>query len=536
MTTPAQVKAAQAAADREVADYERKLFAAKRLLTLRGCQDDLLLYTQLSMPDPLDPDNPAASRYDTHKVHRYLCDKLMQVERGEILRLIVCVQPRVGKSELVSRKFPTWFTGRDPYRQSIIASYGDDLATEFGRECRHIMRGAFYQQVFPGVALRRGNAASDRIQTHAGGVLTFAGLNAGMTGKGADLLVIDDPIKNADDARSKIMRDKLWTWFSQVAMTRVMGIQGRVVICMTRWHEDDLVGRLTNPRNQYYDAEEAAKWTVINIPAFAEENDPLGRAPGEILWPQRTPEVFLNSMRRLDPAGFSAQFMGRPSPPEGNLFKRAGIRGYSAHQLPKNLRYYAASDHAVSLAANRDPSCMGVVGVDLDDNVWVLPDLIWRQLDAEQQVEGMLDLMQRHKPLLWTAERGHISLSLGPFLRKRMAEEKTYISIDERVPSKDKQTRAQAIAGRWSMGKVYLPKFAPWYEDAIDQLLNFPNGAHDDLVDFLALIGLSLDTLHKPNNYVAPPKQAPSGSIQWILQSAERLRRAKTLDGDRYLH
>lgn len=349
-------------------------------------------------------------------------------------------------------------------------------------------------------------------------------------------LIIDDPVKNADDARSKLMRDKLWTWFSQVAMTRVMGVQGRVVICMTRWHEDDLVGRLINPRNQYYDAEEAAKWTVINIPAFAEENDPLGRAPGEILWPQRTPEVFLNSMRRLDPAGFSAQFMGRPSPPEGNLFKRAGIRGYSAHQLPKNLRYYAASDHAVSLAANRDPSCMGVVGVDLDDNVWVLPDLIWRQLDAEQQVEGMLDLMQRHKPLLWTAERGHISLSLGPFLRKRMAEEKTYISIDERVPSKDKQTRAQAIAGRWSMGKVYLPKFAPWYEDAIDQLLNFPNGAHDDLVDFLALIGLSLDTLHKPNNYVAPPKQAPSGSIQWILQSAERLRRAKTLDGDRYLH
>ena len=148
----------------------------------------------------------------------------------------------------------------------------------------------------------------------------------------------------------------------------------------------------------------------------------------------------------------------------------------------------------------------------------------------------MLDLMQRHKPLLWTAERGHISLSLGPFLRKRMQEEKTFIAIDERVPSKDKQTRAQAIAGRWSMGKVYLPKFAPWFEDAVDQLLNFPNGANDDLVDFLALIGLSLDTLHKPNSSVPARKPAPSGSIQWILQSAERLRRAKASEGDRYLH
>lgn len=532
----ANIKAAQAAADREVADYERKLFAAKRLLTLRSCQDDLLLYTQLSMPDPLDPDNPAASRYDAHKIHRFLCDQLMAVERGEILRLIICMQPRVGKSELVSRKFPTWFTGRDPYRQTIVTSYGDDLATEFGRECRHIMRGAFYQQVFPGIALRRGNAAADRIQTHAGGVLTFAGRAAGLTGKGADLLVIDDILKNSEEARSKIIRDQIWTWFNQVAMTRLMGVQGRVVICMTRWHEDDLVGRLTNPRSPYYDPQEAAKWTVINIPAFAEADDPMGREPGEILWPERTPQAFLESMRRLDPAGFSAQYMGRPSPPEGNLFKRAGIRGYQAHQLPQNLRFYAASDHAVSLLAKRDPSCMGVVGVDGQDNIWVLPDLVWRQLDSEQQVDAMLDLMQRHRPLLWTAERGHISLSLGPFLRKRMQEEKTFISIDERVPTKDKQTRAQAIAGRWSMGKVYLPKFAPWYEDAVDQLLNFPNGANDDFVDFLALIGLSLDTLNRPNQSTPARKQAQSGSIQWILQSAERLRRQSPPGTDRYLH
>lgn len=530
-------KTAQRAAQQELEEYEKKLNAAKRLIQLRACQEDLLLYTQLSMPDPLDPDNPELSRYQTHKIHRFICDQLMKVERGEILRLILNVQPRVGKSELVSRKFPTWFTGRDPYRQSIITSYGDDLATEFGRDARFTMKSPFFQQVFPGVGLRRGNAASDRIQTQAGGILTYVGQGGGVLGKGADLLVLDDVVKNAEEARSKTFRDKLWTWFTQVAMTRLMGIQGRVVICMSRWHEDDLVGRLINPRNPYYDPEEAAKWTVVNVPAFAEAGDPLGRDVGEILWPERTPLVFLESMRRMDPAGFAAMFMGRPTAPEGNLFKRKHILGYNPQDLPKNLRYYAASDHAVSLAAARDPTCMGVVGVDEKDNVWVLPDLVWRQMDTETQVEAMLDLMQRHRPLLWTAERGHISLSIGPFLRKRMVETKTFVAIDERVPSKDKQTRAQAIAGRMSMGKVFLPRFAPWYEDAVDELLSFPGGAHDDFVDMMALIGLGLAEQNKAEHHTPVSKQIQPNTVQWILHSAERLRRGNADSGEkRYLN
>lgn len=258
---------------------------------------------------------------------------------------------------------------------------------------------------------------------------------------------------------------------------------------------------------------------------------------GEILWPERTPQTFLESMRRMDPSGFAALYMGRPTPPEGNLFKRKHILGYNAADLPKNLRYYAASDHAVSLAANRDPTCMGVVGVDEKDNIWILPDLVWRQLDTETQVEAMIDLMQRHRPLLWTAERGHISLSLGPFLRKRMNETKTYVAIDERVPSKDKQTRAQAIAGRMSMGKVFFPRFAPWYEDAVDQLLTFPGGAHDDFVDFIALIGLGLSEQVRAEHHTPASKEIQPNSIQWILASAERLRRGSAATPDkRYLN
>lgn len=517
--------------------YERQLHAARRLVQLREAKDDLLRYTQLSMPDPQDPDNPEASRYQTHKIHRFLADELMAVERGETLRLIISVQPRVGKSELVSRRLPTWFCGRDPYRQVILAACTDDLALDFGRECREVMRSPFYQQVFPGVALRKGNASSERLQTNSGGILTFAGIGSTITGRGGDLVVVDDPIKSAEEARSKAKRDSTWTWFTQTLMSRVMGSMGAVVICATRWHEDDIIGRLTDIKNPFYNAEEAARWKVINIPAFAEENDPIGREPGEILWPERTPLAHLESMRRLDPAGFAALYMGRPAPLEGNHFKREHIRSYKAHELPRNLRYYAASDHAVSLEQKRDKTCLGVVGIDGEENIWILPDLVWKQIDSEAQVEGMLDLMARHRPLFWWAEKGHISLSIGPFLRKRMLETKTFVSIDEKVPSKDKMTRSQAIHARMTMGKVRFPDFVPWYADAVDELLNFPNGRNDDFVDFISWIGIGLDTVVRASSPL-PIKNTPqTGSIPWILQSAERLRKQKAAnENSRYLN
>lgn len=528
--------------DRERQDaieaYQRQIHAARRLVQLREAQGDLLRYTQLSMPDPMDPDNPEASRYKTHKIHHYLSDKLMAVERGEILRLIISVQPRVGKSELVSRRLPTWFVGRDPYRQVIVAACTDDLALDFGRECREVMRSPFYQQVFPGVMLRKGNASAERLQTVRGGILTFAGTGSTITGRGGDLICVDDPIKSADEARSPAKRNSTWTWFTQTLMSRVMGTGGAVVICATRWHEDDIIGRLTDPKNPFYNAEEAARWEVINIPAFADENDPLGREVGEILWPERTPLAHLESMRRLDPAGFAALYMGRPAPLEGNHFKREHFApyAYQPHQLPRNLRYYAASDHAISLEQKRDKTCMGVIGIDDKEDVWVLPDLVWRQIDSETQVEAMLDLMARYRPQMWWAEKGHISLSIGPFLRKRMNEEKTYVSIDEKVPARDKMTRSQSIQARASMGKVHLPAFAPWYADALDELLNFPNGRNDDFVDFLSWIGIGLDSVVRANNVVPMASAAQTGSIQWILQSAERLKsRVGNDDPQRYL-
>jgi len=514
-------------------EFKRQVHAAQRLVRLRKAHDSLLDYTKLSMPDPRDPDNPDASRYKDHIHHRYIAKELEAVERGEVTRLIINLGPRHGKSELVSKRFPTWFVGRDPYRQVIVSSYGDDLATDFGRAGREIILSPFYQQVFPGTTLKRGSRAVDRLETTEGGVLVYRGVGSALTGYGADLGILDDPLKGRGEANSRTVRDNQWGWFLDVFMTRLMGEMARVVIVMTRWHQDDIVGRLTDPKNPYYDEATARQWRVVNIPAIIEtdkdeRDDPFGRSKGEVLWPERIPKSFLLSQRRVNPSGFNALYQGRPSPPEGNFFKREHIKSYKAHQLPRNLRLYAASDHAVSMRQDRDPTCMGAVGVDEDNNVYILPDLVWRQIPTDVAVEAMLDLMRRHRPLLWWAEKGHISQSIGPFLRQRMLEEETYVTIDEKTPVKDKQTRAQAIQARMTMGKVFLPEFAPWYEDAVDELLNFPHGSHDDFVDFIAWIGIGLSQIVGAERTLPDKRKEPKvGSVQWVMANSAYHHRPK---------
>jgi len=534
---------AQIAAEEARMLQEQNLQAAKRMLQLRRARDSLLAFTELSMPDSSQREDINATRYQAQAVHKYIIDKLEKVERGEITRLIINVGPRIGKSMLISQRFPAWFVGRDPYRQVILASNTDGLAQKFGKSNRDAMRDAFYTQVFPGAALKKGSQSASDLETDGGGYLAYRGVGGALAGLGADLLVIDDPIRTREEANSRTIRNKQWEWFTDDAMSRLMGGMGRCVIVMTRWHEDDIVGRLTDPKNPNYNEEIAKQWDCVNIPAIIETerdklDDPFGRDKGEVLWEERIPKKFLESQRLLNPAGFNALYQGRPSPPDGDFFKKDWIKTYKPQDLPRNLRMYGASDHAVSLQQDRDPTCMGCVGVDEDDNIWILPDLFWRQADTETQVDAMIDFFQRHKPHFWWAERGHISQSLGPFLRKRMSETRTYAAIDERTPSKDKPTRAQAIRGRMSMGKVFFPDFAPWYVDAKDELLSFPNGRHDDFVDFISWIGIGLGL--QSSAAQAKPRRTPvqSGTIQWIVKSADRLRLNKSGEGSeqRYLN
>jgi predicted phage terminase large subunit-like protein len=516
--------------DKKLQALERQLAAAKRQHRAIESRDDFLKFVKFTMPAPDAPDDIEQSMFKDSKHHRALAKVLEKVEKGHIPRLIVTLPPRHGKSELISRRFIPWLMGKDAYRNIIFATYNEDFAQDFGADVRNILQSPSFKQTFPQFALRQGGASKGRIQADRGGMAAFVGRGGSITGRGADFLIIDDPIKDAEEAGSPSVRQKLWEWFTQVAMTRLMNSAASVIIVHTRWNEDDLIGRLTDPTNPNYSEEEASKWKVINLPAIAENDDPLGRKKGELLWPERFDMEFMEAQRRLDPRGFSALYQQRPTPEDGDFFRRDYIVMYDKRNLPDDLRIYAASDHAIGQDRRRsDSTVLLVVGVDSMGDIYLL-DCWWEQESADHVVNAMLRMMKRWKPLLWWAEKGHISKAIGPFLRKRMVEEHTYCAIEEVTPVANKVQRAQSIQGRMAMGKVKFPKGPAWAHKAIDELLKFPNARHDDFVDTIAWIGLGLGRQAGPGA-TKPKQELPAtGSLAWVKMDSKFRERQERLE------
>lgn len=500
-------------------DEERYLLALKRRRAALTAHDDMLSFAKLMMPKQDDPENPDVSEYQVAKHHRVIAAALEEVEKGNIKRLIINLGPRHGKSQLTSRLFPAWYLGRNPSNSIMFGTYNEKLSWDFGRDCRGIIQDPIFRQVFPDVRLMSGAASVDRLELEQKGKMFFLGVGGTATGRGCNLLIIDDPIKSREDADSPTKREKLWAWYNQGMKTRLLSSSGAIVIICTRWHEDDLVGRVTDPTNPCYSASEAKKWRIIDLPALARTGDVLGRKEGEALWPDRFPKEYLYELREADPRGFQALYQGSPTPEKGNFFDGDRLRIYNkpTDRPPKDqLQFYIASDHAVSTKQDRDKTCMIPVGIDADDNIWIMDDIFWQRASSDVVVEKMVDLMDKYRPLMWWAERGHISKSIGPFLRKRMHERRIYCTLDEVVPIGDKMSRAQSIAARIAMGKVYVPSFAPWYAEFRDQMLKFPYGAHDDAVDAISYIGLGLAKQVRPKSAPKREQTVKSGTLGWV--------------------
>ncbi|UQD96096.1 terminase large subunit domain-containing protein [Bradyrhizobium japonicum] len=506
-----------------VSDRYLTLLRRKRAIML--ARTDLIAFARLMIPDPNHDEDPLFSLYDPQRFHKVIAAALEEVERGEYPRLIMNVGPRFGKTTLASAMFPAWYIGRHPDRSIIIATYNEHYSWDLGRRVRDIMVTPQYSQVFPGVRIKIGACAVNRIETTLGGVVFAVGRGSSITGRGGHCILLDDPIKDRTEADSVIVREKLWTWWNQVLKSRLMDDTGTIALIQTRWTEDDLVGRLIDPLNAYYNEEEAKLWRRIDFPALAEENDILGRAEGEPLWPERFSKEYLEQVRNADPRGFNALYQGRPAPKEGAFYKAADLVPYTRmDDIPAKhkLRFYAASDHAVAVDQKADKTCLMVVAVDEQDHIWIMPDLIWARLDTAQAVECMVTLMKKYRPLFWWAERGAIEKSIGPFLRKRMVEKQAFCALDPITPAVDKQQRAQPMQARCAMRMVHFPTFTRWWAEGQDQILKFPHGSKDDLVDTLSLIGQGLAKMHGRTRIKSPEPETVSGTFREMWASTRR--------------
>jgi predicted phage terminase large subunit-like protein len=779
-------------------ELRRLLLRKKAILESR---ERLVPFARYLTPDPSRRLDVRHSQYEAAKHHRVIAAGLEELEAGRIRKLMISCPPRHGKTRLASMLFPAWYIGRHPSKSIIVATYNEIYAGDLGRAVRDILAHPLYRHVFPDIQMKYGGASSLRIQIESGGDVFFTGLDGSLTGRGGDVILIDDPIKSRKEADSPLLRERAWEWYTNVLRPRAMTENAvlAIIACLTadtaigmtdgsskrldavipgdrviswngdktvsaevsaviasgldqtylirttrtevranarhpflvlseegltwtrtcdlrpgmrivrhgtapirvspaqppdaplqraaeacarlattarsgaqdrgrrlqrrladwrtdvsgvtasalrilsasrprraafapfagltvasaspstgspisfpiittqrgscaasyattaiglpdalaiprswnvpsntsepvtdiiesirpfgiepvydlsitnthnfvanglychntRWHDDDIIGRHIDPTSPFYNEEEATSWHQIALPALAETNDPLGRQEGEPLWEARFGVKFLEDMRRNDERGFTSLYQCRPTPAEGAFFKAEYIRTYQRMaDLPvkESLRFYGASDLAVSTKQINDKSCLMIIGVDEAENLWIMPDVVWARMPSNIAVERMLKMMVQYRPLIWWAEAGVIAKSIGPFLRKRMIEENVFCAIDELVPVQDKLQRAQSINSRMSMGKVFFPGFPRWWGEAKEQLLKFPRGSFDDFVDTLSLIGLGL-LKQRPARLIKKPQQGPKPmTLAWVkeLSKKDALDRRATRSG-----
>ncbi len=496
-------------------------------LALTEAQSDLIRFAEVTMPVDRYMDDPSKSKYLAQPHHRFMARIAHQVEVGELLKLLIRTAPRHGKTELMTLRFAAWYFGKYPERDIIVGSYNSRFAEDLGGQVKEILRSKRFRQVFPDFQLEK--EAVDHISTTQGGNIYFIGRDSTVTGRGADLLILDDPIKNDADARSGDFREKLWQWFTQTFLTRRHTDKSAVVVTGTQWHEDDLFGRLTDDSNPVFSKKLSEGFEDFKLPAIAEEDDPMGRKPGEALWPERFGIRYLEEMQEANPQSFSALYLCNPVPSKGAFYQTDGIFEYDSHELPERLTIYMAGDFAVSTGNINDRTCLIPYGVDDRGDAWIFRDVVWGRIASDAAVEAVIDLIKRHKPVFFYAEKGQIMKSIGPFLSKRMEEEGVYVPILTEMRTVDKVQYAHAARNRCAQGRIRFPRFAPWWSNAKTEMLKFPNARFDDFVDTLSIVGMKLNQYTGPGaNLMKKPEERGSwGALkkEFSRQDRERLAR-----------
>ena len=386
------------------------------------------------------------------------------------LRLIVSLPPRHGKSELLSHWTPVWFLANWPHKRVGLASYAADFAESWGRKARGTV--AENTQVL-GIGIRDDLSRASQWQLTAGGSMMTAGVGGPFTGYGFDLLIIDDPIKNRQEANSPTLRQHLWDWWRSTARTRLEP-GGSIIVITTRWHEDDLVGRLLGDEyaEEHVDAD---RWEHIRFPALAEPDDPLGRPLDAPLWPMRYDAAALAALRiSVGPQDWPGLFQQSPSPEGGSIFKDHWW--VPAEKVEPGDRVFQFWDTAFKTGQQNDYSVCCTMTTT--PNGYAVLD-VWRnRVEYPDLLKAMQAQDKDHNPSAIFVEDAASGQSVVQSLRRE-----TRLPVLPAKPIGDKVLRANKVTGTVEAHNVMLPRTAPWLQAFREELAAFPNGVHDDQVD-----------------------------------------------------
>ena len=405
--------------------------------------------------------------YRIYRHHQKLIDALERVYHGECLRLIIVMPPRHGKSLTATKIFPSWWLGRNPWDEIIIASYGADLARDFGRYVRNALMSDMHKAIFPESVLSPDSTAQGRFNTTEGGGLIAVGRGGTMTGRGGKLILLDDLFKDRKEAENATIRKSVWTWYQSVVRTR-LAPGGAIIATNTRWHEDDHIGRILEQAKQL-DAEDN-EWEILKLPAIDED--------GNALWPEAySIDELMRIKKEIGSREFEALYQQNPTPAEGGMIKRSWIKFYK--EIPAKFNIALQSWDMTFKGSDGSDFVVGQAWGACGGDSYLI-DQVRGRMDFPSTIAAFRAFTAKH-PSTHTKlveEKANGAAVIATLKHK-------ITGIVPVVPTESKIARLSACAPMFEAGNVWLPdpSIAPWINDYIEELIGFPNATYDDQVD-----------------------------------------------------
>ena len=455
---------------------------------------------------------------------------------GEVCkRAMFFMPPGSAKSTYCSVVFPSWYIGKYGDTPIILTGYGDQIAKKHGKRARQVCMSREYQAIFD-TTIQADTKAADNWALTNGSSYLASGLQSGLTGNRAAGLIIDDPVRGRHDAESKPQQLATWAAYKDDARTRKIPNAWEVIVS-TRWHENDLCGMIL-PENWsgesgFLQCDDGNLWYIVCLPAQAErDDDPLGRKPGEYLWSEWFGGNFWEPLK-LDSRSWGSLYQQVPTPPEGDYFKQSWVQYYD--HLPKDVNKYLSADYAVTRSEDADDpdfTAMAVWAMDSDGALFFVTGY-YGKVDSAEWTDIALDFVELHEPLAHIAGGGPIRRGTEPWMKRRMRERKTFVTLVWYPETFNKEENARSFQAMMANGMVHWPRgneVAEWF---IRQLTGFGTLRYDDAVDACSMIGRHVAKLWetKKPKPVEPALIIKPGAIAVAGIGAKQLKKRDKISG-----